>query len=232
MNIKDNIEEIEKRIVKASKKSGRTRDEIMFLAVTKTHSAKIVDIALDNKIEFIAENKIQEAENKLPALTNPYKEFHFIGHLQSNKVKKLMKLKPSLIHSIDKFSTAETLNSFCIKNNIVQKILVQVNTSNEKSKFGITPEETVDFVKKVSLLKNLKIVGLMTIGMFTDNQLIIRDCFHKLKTLFDEINLKKIANVEMKYLSMGMTNDFEIAIEEGANIVRIGSAIFGDRDYR
>ncbi|MBT6994791.1 MAG: YggS family pyridoxal phosphate-dependent enzyme, partial [Candidatus Cloacimonetes bacterium] len=151
--------------------------------------------------------------------------------LQSNKIKQLMKLKPALIHSIDKISTAKKLNDFLFKNNLKQEILIQINTSNEASKFGVEPSKIVAFVDEITQLSNLKIMGLMTIGKFTSNETEIRDNFKKLKEIFENLKRKNLPNLEMKYLSMGMTNDFEIAIEEGANIVRIGSAIFGDRNY-
>jgi len=140
-----------------------------------------------------------------------------------------MKLKPTLIHSIEKISTAKKLNDYLEDHNMSQNVLVQINTSAETSKSGIEPENAVEFIKEVSLLSNIKIMGLMTIGMFSNNEKIIRKCFQTLKNIFDDLNKHEIPNVQMKYLSMGMTGDFEIAIEEGANIVRIGTAIFGSR---
>ncbi|MBT7469076.1 MAG: YggS family pyridoxal phosphate-dependent enzyme [Candidatus Cloacimonetes bacterium] len=231
MNIQKNIENLKIRIAKSARDSARNIEEIKLLAVTKTHSAELVQIVLKNGLKCIAENKIQEARTKLPELQNVYDEFHFIGHLQSNKIKQLMKLKPALIHSIDKISTAKKLNDFLFKNNLKQEILIQINTSNEASKFGVEPSKIVAFVDEITQLSNLKIMGLMTIGKFTSNETEIRDNFKKLKEIFENLKRKNLPNLEMKYLSMGMTNDFEIAIEEGANIVRIGSAIFGDRNY-
>ena len=142
-----------------------------------------------------------------------------------------MKLNPALIHSIDKFSTAKKLNEYLSKKDKKQNILIQVNTSEEQSKFGIKPDETLDLIKNISSLSHLKIRGLMTIGIFSDDENKIRKCFQILRELFEKIKAEKIPNVEMKYLSMGMTNDFEIAIREGANIIRIGTAIFGTRNY-
>jgi len=132
--ITENIQSIKNKIENLLAKQGRSFDEIMLLAVTKTHPVERIEEALQNGIEFIAENKVQEAEKKIPFLKNPYKEFHYIGHLQSNKINKLMALKPALIHSIDKFSTAGKLNNHCKKKNIIQPILIQVNTSLEESK--------------------------------------------------------------------------------------------------
>ena len=230
MSIVQNIEDLKKRIETSANKAGRDPSDIKLLTITKTHSVETIKIALDNNIEFIGENRVQEAEQKLPFLKGRYKEFHFVGHLQSNKIKQLMKLEPVLIHSIDTLSTAQKLNDHLSVVSRKQAILVQVNTSGEESKFGIKPEETLDFINDLCELPNLKVKGLMTIGMFTANEENIRNCFRILKNLFEKI--KENPKVEMKYLSMGMTNDFEIAIEEGANIIRIGSAIFGSRNKR
>jgi PLP dependent protein len=229
--IVENIVEIKQRITSAALRVDRDPAEIKLLAVTKTHPVESIQMAIENGIEFISENRIQEAEDKLPKLENLYKEFHFIGHLQSNKIKKLMSLKPALIHSIDKLSTASKLNDFLELNDLSQDILIQVNTSGEASKFGIEPVDAISFARELSKLKNLNVKGLMTIGMFTDDEQIVRACFRKLKDIFDQLKNEQISEIPMQYLSMGMTNDFEIAIEEGANIVRIGSAIFGYRNY-
>lgn len=229
-NIKERIEKLRIRINTVVELVGRNPESIKLIAVTKTRTSETIDSALKSGIEFIGENKVQEAEQKLPLLKEKYKEFHFVGHLQSNKISKLMKLNPALIHSIDKFSTAEKLNEYLSKKDKKQDILIQVNTSEEQSKFGIKPDETLDFIKKIGSLSNLNITGLMTIGIFSDNEKKIRNCFQILRKLFEKIKAEKIPNIEMKYLSMGMTNDFEIAIQEGANIIRIGTAIFGTRN--
>ncbi|HHE40377.1 MAG TPA: YggS family pyridoxal phosphate-dependent enzyme [Candidatus Cloacimonetes bacterium] len=229
--IKENIVEIKKRITSAALRVNRDPAEIKLLAVTKTHPVETIKTALESGVDFIGENRIQEAEDKLPKLENLYKEFHFIGHLQSNKIKKLMSLNPALIHSIDKLSTASKLNDYLELNDLCQDILIQINTSGEASKFGIEPEDAISFTKELSKLENLNVKGLMTIGMFTDDEQTIRACFRKLKDIFDQLKNEQIPEISMQYLSMGMTNDFEIAIEEGANIVRIGSAIFGNRNY-
>jgi len=231
MSISKNVKEIRDRINKAALAIKRDSSEIKLMAVTKTRSIETIEEALHSDLKFIGENKIQEAAEKIPFLKEKFKEFHFIGHLQSNKIKKLMKLKPDLIHSIEKYSTAEKLNNYLMQHSITQNVLIEVNTSNEESKFGIAPNETIPFIRKVSQLKNIRIKGLMTVGIFTSDEKLIRDCFIKLRNLSDEIKVEEIPNVEMEFLSMGMTNDFEIAIEEGANIIRLGTAIFGARDY-
>jgi len=230
-NIKERIDKLRIQINVAAGLVGRNPEIIKLVAVTKTRTSETIDSALKSGIEFIGENKVQEAEQKLPLLKEKYREFHFVGHLQSNKIPKLMKLNPALIHSIDKFSTAEKLNEYLSKKDKNQDILIQVNTSEEQSKFGIHPDETLNFIKNISSLSHLKIRGLMTIGIFSDDEKKIRKCFQILRKIFEKIKAEKIPNVEMKYLSMGMTNDFEIAIQEGANIIRIGTAIFGTRNY-
>ena len=231
MSLYENIEIIRERIHNAAIKANRDPKDIKLLAVTKTRSIEIIKEALSNNIEFIGENKVQEAEDKIPNLVGKFKEFHFIGHLQSNKINKLMKLKPTLIHSIDKYSTANKLNNYLKQHSFTQDVLIEVNTSGEENKFGITPDETLPLIRSISQMENIKIKGLMTISMFTHDEKIIRSSFITLRELFNKIVAAEIPNVEMKFLSMGMTNDFEIAIEEGANIIRIGTAIFGARNY-
>ena len=231
MSIAENLEKLNKRIEKAANKVKRNSSEIKLLAVTKTHSIPVIKEAITHGIKYIGENRVQEAEGKIPLLKDKIQEFHFIGHLQSNKIKKLMKLEPALIHSIDKLETAKKLNEYLGYLQREQDILIQINTSFEISKFGIYPDDAISFIRELVNLKNLRILGLMTIGMFTSDKTIIRKCFQTLHRLFEEVKRENIPGVKMKYLSMGMTDDFEIAIEEGANIIRIGSAIFGARNY-
>lgn len=231
MSIKENFYSIKEKINKTCSQKGISPDEIKLVTVTKTHSAQVVLEALEAGAKYIGENKIQESQEKLPLLAGKYEEFHFIGHLQSNKIKQLMKLNPSLIHSIDKYSTAKKLSDYCQQHELQQDILIQVNTTEEDSKSGTGENEVIDLIKEVALLPNIRVMGLMTIGLFDDNPEVTRPYFRNLKRIFDHVKALNIENITMKYLSMGMTHDFEIAIEEGANIVRIGSAIFGARDY-
>ncbi|KQC03896.1 MAG: hypothetical protein APR54_02225 [Candidatus Cloacimonas sp. SDB] len=230
MNFKKNYDAIKNRIKYTCESIGRDPTEVQILAVTKTVSVENIDLALKSGISLIGENKVQEAEAKLPLLQEKYREFHFIGHLQSNKINKLLPLKPDLIHSIDSLSTLKKLNHRLQELSRIQDVLLQVNTSGEYSKFGITPEETESFLKQSQEFEHIRIKGLMTIGMFTTDVAVIRKCFRTLYELFHEIKTIDLANSEMKYLSMGMSNDYEIAIEEGANILRIGTAIFGTRN--
>jgi len=229
MILKERIEDIKKRIVTESQKAGRNSQDVTLLGVTKTKPVALIEEALESGIEFIGENKVQEASEKVPLLNGKFKEFHFIGHLQSNKINKLLSLNPILIHSIDKISTAIKLNDSLIRLGRMQDILIQVNTSNEDSKFGINPDDVNNFVDSLKKLSQLNIIGLMTIGKLTDNKDEIRKCFKMLKDIFDD--LKKEALPAIKHLSMGMSHDFEIAIQEGATIIRVGSAIFGERNY-
>lgn len=231
MSIQENLHFIKKRIEKICTQKGINPAMVKLVTVTKTHSAEKVMEVLEAGARYIGENKIQESQAKLPLLSGKYEEFHFIGHLQSNKIKQLMQLKPALIHSIDKLSTAEKLSNYCVKHDINQNILIQVNTTEEDSKSGTGEAEVIDLINKVALLSNIKIKGLMTIGLFDENPEVTRPYFRNLKRIFEYVKSLDLENVEMQYLSMGMTHDFEIAIEEGANIVRIGSAIFGARDY-
>ena len=231
VDIEKRLKNIKNRIKKAIEKSAQPEKEVKLLTVIKKQPMEKIEKALSLGVEYIAENRVQEAEKKIPKLKNKYKEFHFIGHLQSNKINKLLKIKPVLIHSIDKYSTAKKLNKRLIRKDLDQDILIQVNTSFEESKYGTEPEETEQLTKEISKLERVHIKGLMTIGKLTDNEDEIRRGFKKLKQLFDQLKEKDYENMEMKYLSMGMTSDFEIAIEEGSNIVRIGRAILGERKY-
>ena len=229
--IKDNYRSIREEIVRTAKRCGRDADSIRIVAVTKTHPAAVIDAGLQGGIRIIGESKVQEAEQKLPQLKERYEEFHFIGHLQKNKINKLLFLNPDLIHSIDKLSTAEALNRALEREHRRQAILIQINTSGEESKFGLPADYKVikDFVKEVSKLEALEVKGLMTIGKFTDNEDEIRSCFRLLKKNFEALREEGISGIKMEILSMGMTDDYLIAIEEGANMLRIGTAIFGQR---
>ncbi len=231
MDITHNLQVVRQRMKNAAERSGRNIDEIKLIAVTKTHSLEIVEEALKFGITAIGENKVQEAETKIPFLSNHHIEFHFIGHLQSNKIGKLMKLKPTLIHSIDSYHLAESLNSYLEKEESKQDILVEVNITGEESKSGIHPQQAIDLVKSISALPLVHIRGLMTIGLFDPDPEVTRPYFKQIRQLFDKIKGLDISNVDMEYLSMGMSDDFEIAIEEGSNLIRVGSAIFGPRHY-
>ena len=227
----ENIRAVKQRIAETAAKIGRKPESILLVAVAKTQTAETVEQALQQGITDWGENKVQEAAAKLPLLTTPYHCFHFIGHLQTNKVKALLKLKPGLIHSVDSLHLAREISVRSAEMNRVQDILLQVNTSGEGSKSGCEPQELITLAKAVCELPNLKIKGLMTIGRLSDVPEDSRQDFRLLKSLFEELQEMEEPVLEPEWLSMGMTNDYIIAIEEGANLVRIGSAIFGARHY-
>ena len=209
----------------------RNADDITLVAVTKTHPPELIDQALQAGISHFGENKVQEAVRKIPFLNSPYTGFHFIGHLQSNKINQLLHLRPFLIQSVDSFYIAGKLNQAAGNLNIIQDILIQVNTTGEATKTGITLSNAVDCAVQISSLKNIRIKGLMTIGLFSPDPNVTRPFFRDLHQMFEQIKSLEIPRVEMEYLSMGMTDDYIIALEEGSNMLRIGSAIFGQRDY-
>jgi pyridoxal phosphate enzyme (YggS family) len=198
------------------------------IAVTKAFDAVKVREAVDSGINDIGENFVQELLEKRKEVGSPAIRWHFIGHLQSNKVKYIADFV-HLIHSVDRRSVAEEIDKRGAKIGRVVEALVEVNTTGEETKFGVRPEATVEFITSIAHLKNLKLKGLMTIGPFLPNPEDSRPAFRTLRALSDEIRNKEIENVEMTELSMGMTHDFEVALEEGATMIRLGTAIFGPR---
>ena len=225
--IEENLKGIKSRIQQAAVKSKREGKDIRLVVVTKTVDLDRIKEAIRCGIEIIGENRVQEAEEKLTRITEKV-EKHLVGHLQSNKVKKAVELF-DLIQSVDSVHIAEEISKRAQEQGKLMDVLVEVNTSGEKTKFGVEPEETLSLIETISKLSGIRIKGLMTIGLFSDDQEATRPCFKKLESLFEEITGMKIPNVEMRYLSMGMTGDFEVAIEEGSNMVRIGTGIFGSR---
>ena len=225
------IQRIRNEIYECALACNRKMEEIKIIAVTKTHPISLIKEVLENDIDFIAESRVQDAEEKIPKLVGLYEEFHFIGQLQSNKINRLLELRPTLIHSVDNFTTAKTISNFSKKRDIVQDILIEVNTSGEASKIGIKPSECSELIKRVKDLENVKIKGLMTIGAFVEDDEVIRKCFITLRELFEKEKTKNKSTVEMKYLSMGMSSDFKLAIQEGSNMLRLGSILFGERNH-
>ncbi|MFK7049942.1 hypothetical protein FLACOL_02645 [Flavobacterium columnare] len=226
-----NIKIIEERINNACKKSNRNPNEIKLLLATKTVSAERIKIALNNGNKLIAENKVQELKEKYELLKEIPHTNHFIGHLQTNKIKEILKYDVSCIQSLDRLDLAEKLHQRLQFENKTIEVLIQINTSNENSKFGIAPDEVFHFIQKIAQFSTLKIKGLMTIGLFSNEKDKIRECFRLLKNIQEKIIALDIPNVEMHELSMGMSGDLEIAIAEGATIIRVGTAIFGQRIY-
>ena len=200
---------------------------VKLIAVTKNNDIYAMREAIDAGIKVVGENRIQEALDKKKEL-NRTVEWHLIGHLQTNKVKQAV-LNFDLIHSVDSERLAVEINKVANSLNKVQEILVQVNVVNEISKFGLNIEQVNSFINTISQHENLKVVGLMLIAPYYENPEEARPIFRKLYEQFMEIKNQQILNVEMKWLSMGMTNDYQVAIEEGANIIRVGTGIFGQR---
>ena len=200
---------------------------VKLIAVTKNNDIYAMREAIDAGIKVVGENRIQEALDKKKEL-NRTVEWHLIGHLQTNKVKQAV-LNFDLIHSVDSERLAVEINKVANSLNKVQEILVQVNVVKEISKFGLNIEQVNSFIKTISQHENLKVVGLMLIAPYYENPEEARPIFRKLYEQFMEIKNQQILNVEMKWLSMGMTNDYQVAIEEGANIIRVGTGIFGQR---
>ena len=230
-NIIHNLNVILKRIENACINAGRNPKEVKLMMATKTGSADRIKIALQTGQTLIAENKVQEVKEKYEDLKNIPHTSHFIGHLQTNKIKDILKYGVQCVQSVDRLDLAEKLHQKLLAEEREMDILIQVNTSNEESKFGVSPENTLDLVKEISTLSTLKIKGLMTIGLFSSDEERVRTCFQLLKSLQQKITNLNLPNVEMKELSMGMSGDLEIAIQEGATIVRVGTAIFGERIY-
>lgn len=228
MDIRRNLEEVLKKIEKAEKKS-ISGEKVELIAVTKTHGIDIIKEAVNLGVTDIGENKVQEFISKYDSL-NEDVNFHMIGTLQSNKVKYIYD-KAKLIHSLDRLSLAKEIEKRAKDSNIVVNCLVQVNISEEDSKGGVALSETEKFIESLLEFENLKIVGLMGIAKNTEDLSEIRSSFRKLYKLKEKLKNRNIEEIEMKYLSMGMSSDFEMAIEEGSNMVRIGSSIFGKRDY-
>lgn len=229
--IVSNLKQILMRIKNACRQAGREPNEVRLLMATKTVSPERIKIALNAGQRLIGENKVQEVKEKFEALQNTPHESHFIGHLQTNKVKDILKYGVSCVQSLDRLELAEKLHSRLSSENRTMDVLIQVNTSNEESKFGVPPENAIALVKQVAQFETLKIKGLMTIGLLSADTEKVRNCFKLLKNLQQEIASLNLPNVEMRELSMGMSEDLEIAIEEGATIIRVGTAIFGKRFY-
>lgn len=225
--LKQNIQQIKKRIEAAAERSGRNPEEIYLIAVTKNFSAELIQEAVDNGIVFLGENRVQEAKSKVDLVKGNI-EWHLIGHLQRNKVKTAIDIF-TMIQSLDSWRLAEEIQKRAQQADKVIDVLVQVNIGSEETKYGVDPDDTEVFIEKVATLPNLKVRGLMAIAPFKEKPEDVRAYFRHLREIFQSIKEKSIENVSMEYLSMGMSNDFEVAIEEGANMVRIGTGIFGTR---
>jgi len=226
--IKNNIQGIIARIDQAATASGRNPEYVRLVVVSKTVPSERVKEAIDAGVTILGENYVQEAREKIGALDSCPVSWHFIGHLQSNKAKYAVKLF-ELIHSVDSLKLAKELDKQAKKLNKIQQILVQVNIAQEATKSGLPEQETPQLIKEISRLENLAIKGLMTMPPYFNAPQRVRPFFKALRNLRDRINKLQLPAVALDELSMGMTGDFEVAIEEGATLVRIGTAIFGER---
>ncbi|MDD3653508.1 MAG: YggS family pyridoxal phosphate-dependent enzyme [Desulfotomaculaceae bacterium] len=226
MIIRHNLDQVQERIYDAAHRASRLPEEIKMVAVTKNVSSEIIKEAIDWGVSRLGENRVQEFLQKYPELPTGT-EWHLIGHLQTNKVKKVIG-KVALIHSLDRWSLAEEISRAAMKNDIVARVLVQVNVAGEETKHGLSLAEAEDFIASTVRLPGLDVRGLMTIAPWTKNPEEVRPVFRQLKELARRIESSRIG-ATMEYLSMGMSGDFEVAIEEGANLVRIGTAIFGEK---
>ncbi len=227
--IKENLNDVHAKIEAACKKANRDPKEVTLISVSKTKPVPMLQEAYDCGERYFGENKVQEIMDKYPELPTDI-NWHMIGHLQRNKVKYIVD-KVQLIHSVDSYRLAVAISEEAVKKDVDVDILVEVNVAEEESKFGITTQETIDLIKQIALLPRVHVKGLMTIAPFVDDPEENREVFRTLKKLSVDIDNQNIDNIGMGILSMGMTNDYEVAIEEGATMVRVGTGIFGARNY-
>ena len=227
--LKDNLYEVEKNIQAACLRAGRKREEVTLVAVSKTKPVSMLEEIYNENIRHFGENKVQELCEKFETMPKDI-NWHMIGHLQRNKVKAVID-KATLIHSVDSIRLAETIEQEAAKKDIIVDILIEVNVAEEDSKFGLKIDEVLSMIETISAFPHVRIKGLMTIAPFVDDPEENRPVFAQLRKLSVDIANKNIDNVSVEILSMGMTNDYQVAIEEGATIVRVGTAIFGERNY-
>lgn len=226
--INNNIEVINNRIENICRKAGVSAEDIILIGVTKTRNPDEINEAIRGGIGNIGENKVQEILDKYDKVL-PVK-WHMIGHLQTNKVKYIID-KVDMIHSVDSIKLVQEIDRRAKQHNLKMDVLIQVNVAEEESKFGIKTDDLASFLMQVEKYDSIIIKGLMTVAPYVENPEDARIFFRRMKQIFDAYKSSPLINIDMKFLSMGMTNDFEVAIEEGANMIRIGTAIFGSRNY-
>ena len=227
--LKENFQSVEARIQAACDRAGRSRKEVTLIAVSKTKPVEMLQTIYDAGSRDFGENKVQEMCDKIEQLPTDIR-WHMIGHLQTNKVKYIVG-RVSLIHSVDSLHLAQEIEKQAAKLDVIVPILIEVNIAEEESKFGIHKEETISLVREIAALPHIRIQGLMTIAPYVENPEDNRAYFRGIKQLSVDIARENIDNVSMDCLSMGMTGDYEVAIEEGATMVRVGTGIFGERNY-
>ena len=229
-DIEYNYKTIEERIAEAAIKSGRSREDITFLSATKTVPPELINYAISLGLKYIGENKVQELLSKYDSYNLNDATLHFIGHLQTNKVKQIVD-KVDMIQSVDSVKLAKEISKQSVAKGVNTDILVEINIGNEENKSGILPEQAEDLLWEISKMDNIFVKGLMTIPPICENEQKIRKYFHKMHNIFIDISDKNIDNISMEVLSMGMSSDYCEAITEGATMVRIGSSLFGERNY-
>lgn len=227
--VKENLKEVEKNIEEACKRAGRAREEVTLIAVSKTKPVELIRDAIDYGVVDFGENKVQEMCDKMEEISDKL-NWHLIGHLQRNKVKYIVD-KTYLIHSVDSLRLAEQINAEAEKKNVVCNILIEVNIAGEESKFGVAKDEVKPLLDAIKNLKNIRVKGLMTIAPFVEDAEDNREYFKEMYKLFIDMRQENTDNISMEVLSMGMTGDYQVAIEEGATMVRVGTGIFGARNY-
>lgn len=227
--LRENLKAVQDKIEAVCAKVGRNSSEVTLIAVSKTKPLSDIEELIQCGTTEFGENKVQELVDKYEKVSTKV-NWHLIGHLQTNKVKYIVD-KACLIHSVDSLKLAKEIDKEAKKKDVIVDILIQVNVANEDTKFGLETDEVLTLINEVSMLNNVKIKGLMTIAPFVENPEENRVYFRQLKQLLLDIKSKNIDNVDMSILSMGMTNDYEVAIEEGATMVRVGTGIFGERNY-
>lgn len=227
--LKENYANVLKNVHNACERAGRKTDDVTLIAVSKTKPVEMLQEIYDCGCRDFGENKVQEIMDKYEKLPNDIR-WHMIGHLQTNKVKYIVD-KVYMIHSVDSIKLAKEISKEAVKKNVNVKVLLEVNVAKEETKFGLLTEEVLDFYKEVIDLPGLKVCGLMTIAPYVENSEENRQHFVKLKQLMVDIESEKTDNISVGELSMGMTGDYEVAIEEGATYVRVGTGIFGERNY-
>lgn len=225
----ENYLEVEKNVKAACERAGRNSDEVTIIAVSKTKPLSDIEELISKGLRIFGENKVQELCDKYENVSTPV-NWHLIGHLQTNKIKYIVD-KATMIHSVDSIHLAEEIEKQAAKKDVIANVLIQVNIAHEDTKFGINETEIYDLIDKIKDLPHVHVNGLMTIAPFVENPEDNRVHFRNLYQLLLDIKSKNIDNIDMNVLSMGMTNDYEIAIEEGATMIRVGTAIFGERNY-
>lgn len=228
--LKENLDNVLKNIADSEERSGRKKGDVTLIAVSKTKPVEMIKEVYDLGVHDFGENRVQELTEKYDKLPSDIR-WHLIGHLQTNKVKYIID-KAYMIHSVDSLKLANEISREAVKHSVTANILIEVNVSGEESKFGVSPEDLEDLIRKISVLPAIRIRGLMTVAPYVVDSEENRQFFVKMKQFAVDITRKNIDNVNMDCLSMGMSGDYTVAVEEGATFVRVGTSIFGERNYK